>query len=77
MSSRPFIGSYVRKNVVLKTRNYARLNTALPRAMTALLTEGQPGDTFELASREFGFQIATIRVHVGGKFTVSIVGDSE
>jgi hypothetical protein len=56
-------------------RHYARLNTAIPRAVMILLDEGKPGDVLELAHSEHGFQIATITIHVGGLFKIKLSED--
>lgn len=78
MSARPYVMSFLRgkDNTPFKPmRHYARLNTAVPRAMAILLDEGQPGDVIELASTDFGFQVATITIHTGGVFKVQLAGD--
>ena len=51
-------------------RYYARLDTAIPRAVQLLILEGQPKDVIELAHSEHGFQIGTIKIHVGGRIDV-------
>jgi len=57
---------------VLSTRRFVRLDTAIPRAVQLLILQGQPGDVIELAHHEHGFQIATIKIHSGGKFNIQI-----
>lgn len=68
--SRPYVGSYQRHFSPYKKAHYVRLDTAIPRAINHLLLHGMPGDVFELAHSEFGFQVATVKVHVGGKITI-------
>lgn len=53
-------------------RHYSRLDTAFPRCVQRLLQDGQPGDLYEVAHAEFGFQIGTIKVHTGGKIDLKI-----
>lgn len=75
MSTRPYVMSFLRgkdKTPFKPMRYYARLNTAIPRAIGLLLDEGQPGDVIELASNDFGFQVATVTVHAGGTFKVQL-----
>jgi hypothetical protein len=57
-------------NQLLPARRFARLTTAVPRIVQLLLDFGQPGDVAEVAHAEFGFQIATIKVHVGGRIDI-------
>lgn len=61
------------KNFIGITRHYTKLTRAIPRAMELLLLNGQPGDVAELFHTEHGFQIATIKVHTGGRFTITTV----
>lgn len=76
--ARPLLLTFFRKNVDMASlgmapRRLARINTALPRAIQLLVMNGQPGDVAEIAHAEFGFQIATIRIHVGGRFTIQLM----
>ena len=48
-------------------RYYGKLATALPKCIERLVLDGQPGDTYEVAHRDFGFQVATVRVGVHGR----------
>lgn len=78
MSTRPYVMSFLRgkgKTPFKPMRHYARLNPAIPRVMALLLDEGQPGDVIELASTDFGFQVATITIHTGGVLKVQLAGD--
>jgi len=59
-------------NPNLRPRRYVRVQTAIPRAVEILLWLGSPGDVVELSHAEFGFTIATIKVHVGGKVTIQV-----
>ena len=54
----------------LNPRRYVRLNTALPRCVNLLLDVGQPGDVAEISHAEHGFQIATVKIHAGGKIDI-------
>lgn len=75
MKTRPFKLTFDRKgkNFIGVTRYYTQLTNAIPRAMQLLLLHGQPGDVAEISNANFGFQIATIKVHVGGRFTITTV----
>lgn len=75
MSTRPYVVSFLRDKgaVTFKApRYFSRLDTAVPRGVAILLCEGQPGDVVEVASNDFGFQIATIKVHAGGRLTIAL-----
>lgn len=74
-TTRPYVLSFLRgkdKYPFKPMRHYARLTTAIPRAVGLLLQEGEPGDVLELAHAEHGFQIATITIHVGGVIRIRI-----
>jgi len=60
------------ENQVLSTRRFARLDTCIPRAVQLLLLEGHPRDVIEIAHADHGFQIATVKIHAGGKFTIEV-----
>ena len=71
--ARPLIATWYRKpgQPAMKTRHYARLTTAVPRSIALLLEEAHPGDVVEIAHSEWGFQVATIKVHVSGKIDLN------
>ena len=73
---RPIAAALNRGGRVLWTKRYARLDTALPRGIYYALMEGQPKDVLELYHAEFGFQIATVMLHVGGQITIQITENS-
>lgn len=56
----------------LRTRRYARINTAVPRAITWLLLSGEPGDLVEFSMAEFGTQLAVVKVHAGGRIIITL-----
>lgn len=56
----------------LRTRRYARIQTAIPRAISWLLLEGEPGDLVEFSLAHSGTQLAVIKVHAGGGITIKI-----
>ena len=77
MYNRPFALSFDRKgkNFIGITRHYTKINNAVTRAVSLLLEYGRPGDVAEIFSRNFGYQIATVKIHVGGRFTITIAGE--
>lgn len=56
---------------LLAPRRYTRLSTAIPRATQLLMEYGEPGSVAELAHAEHGFQIGTVKIHVGGKLSIN------
>lgn len=50
------------KNKVVRSRGFARVDTAVPKVMKWLLLSGEPGDLVELSHREFGYQIGVIKI---------------
>ena len=73
MTKRTILATLYRKNKPEARRQYARISTAFPRAVQLLMLEGEPGDVIEFAHADFGFQIGTVKIHVGGKITVNWV----
>lgn len=71
MMKRPFVASYLndKKNLVWK-RHYARIETILRKAVEVLVLEGSPGDAIEIAHSDFGFQVAVVKIHAGGKINI-------
>lgn len=51
---------HVKNNPGPTTRTYARLATAIPRAVQVLLLMGKPNDSVVLTHQDFNFPIATI-----------------
>jgi len=70
MCARPILATIFRKNIAHAVRHYARVDTAFPRAVQILMQHGEPGDVVEFAHSEHGFQIGTVKIHVGGKINV-------
>ena len=77
MSSRPFTLTFDRKgkNFIGVTRHYTKVNNAIVKSIALLLEYGQPGDVAEISSSTFGYQLATVKIHVGGRFTITITGE--
>lgn len=69
-SNRPLVATLYFHGEQPKMRYYSRISTAFPRAVQLLMSEGKPGDTVEIASNNFGYQIGTARLSVGGSINV-------
>lgn len=54
------------------SRRYSWMDTAMPRAVQLLMTEGVPGDVVEFSSAEHGFQLGVLRVLPRGKFDLEM-----
>lgn len=57
------------KKHITMVRRYARLTTAMPRALTLILQYGEPGDVIEFYRADTGMWIGYVRVAVGGKLS--------
>lgn len=58
-------------------RHYSTISRAIPRAIELALTGNtMPGDVVEFSHAEFGFQIATLKLRVGG-IDIVIAEDEE
>jgi len=69
-ASRPILATIFHMGKDIHKRHYARVDTAFPRAVQILMQDGEPGDVVEFAHSEYGFQIGTVKIHVGGKINV-------
>lgn len=70
--NRPYVVTLHRKRKqVGNPRRYARLDTAFPRSVQRLILDGEPGDLYEVAHAEFGFQIGTVKVNAKGKVALN------
>ena len=67
----PIVATFYRKNKELSSRRFSRIGTAFPRAVQVLMLDGQPGDVVEFSSREWGFQIGTVKIHAGGRMSIT------
>lgn len=56
-------------------RRYARLNTAMPRAMHILIDQGEPGDTVDFYHIDTGIYLGFLKVHAGGRVTGQFIKD--
>lgn len=71
-SNRPLISTYhVGGKKVLWQRYFVRIETALRRAVELLVLGGSPGDRIEIASNDFGFQVATVVILAQGRIVVN------
>ena len=52
------------------TRRYARIETALRKAVEIMIMDGQSGDVLEFYVRKSGYQIATVRMSARGKLDI-------
>lgn len=81
MATRPILATLHRKvngsgaTQELWKRHYSRITRAIPRAVEIALLTGQPGDVVEFSSNDFGYQIATVRLSVGGKIDIKFDKD--
>ena len=64
MRELPIVVTLHRKRRVVKTRRYARLDTAIRRQTQLAVLEGEPKDVIEIAHADTGLQIGTITVGV-------------
>ncbi len=72
---RPIVLSWVRqRKLVLKPRHYAKVENCLAQVMKQSFWLADPGDVFEVAHAEFGFQIATVKVGVN-QFQIMVSED--
>lgn len=71
---RPITAELHRAGRVIWTRHYARVSTALPRALQVLILEGHPRDTIAFSHQDLGFEIGTLRIHAGGKIVITLTG---
>lgn len=62
---------------VIWIRYFARLETAIARAASVLVLRGAPGDSMEIASNDYGFQIATLVIKAQGHLTVNFITNHE
>lgn len=69
-SNRPIVATLYFRGEPPKMRYYSRIATAFPRAVQLLMECGSPGDTVEIASNTFGYQIGTVRISVGPHINV-------
>lgn len=53
-----------RKHQPIRVRNYARLNTAAPRATQLAIMDGQPGDVVTIHHAVTGLEIGSIKVSI-------------
>ena len=75
MSKRPIMMSWIRKNQLnCSLRRYSRVENALSQIMKQFFLQSHPGDVFELAHSEYGFQILTVKVYVG-RFSIILSAD--
>jgi hypothetical protein len=65
MRELPIIATLHRKRKVVKSRRYARIDTAIKRQSQLAVIEGEPKDVIEFSHAHTGLQIGTIRVGVG------------
>lgn len=65
MRELPIIATLHRKRKVVKSRRYARIDTAIRRQSQLAVVEGEPKDVIEFSHAHTGLQIGTIRVGVG------------
>lgn len=72
---RPILATLTRKHQTVWVRRYARIDSAIPRAVQLAILEGQPGDVVEFARAVTSLQIGTVRLSVGGKLTASWIWD--
>lgn len=77
MSLRPYQATHLRNHTpISRPRHFGRIDTAVPRMIQLLIQNGHPGDVVEIAHSEWGFQIATVKIHVGGKLTINLMEKS-
>lgn len=65
MRELPIVATLHRKRKVVKSRRYARIDTAIKRQSQLAVIEGEPKDVIEFSHAHTGLQIGTIRVGVG------------
>lgn len=68
---RPLVATLFSNRKPVWVRYYARLDTAVRKSVHLAVLEGEPGDVIEFSSRQFGYQIGTVVIHVLGRLTVS------
>ena len=56
--------------IVVWTRLYARIETAIRRCTEYLIIEGEVGDVIEFVLRKNGYQVGTIRMAATGRMVV-------
>lgn len=69
MFNRNIVATFTRKNKVLETRRYSRIDTAYPRVTQLLILDGQPRDVVEFSHAETGLHIGHVKLHTGGKLS--------
>jgi hypothetical protein len=73
-SPRPFIAQLHRKHkrstLILWTRHYSSMESAIKRAVGLAITEGFPGDVVEFSHSDLGYQVATVTLATRGKLTI-------
>lgn len=57
------------KELVWK-RYYARIDTAVRRSVQVAMLEAYPGEVVEFSSRDFGYQIGTVKMQTMGRIQV-------
>ena len=65
MRELPIIATLHRKRKVVKSRRYARIDTAIKRQSQLAVIAGEPKDVIEFSHAHTGLQIGTIKVGVG------------
>lgn len=68
---RNIIAQLHRRRECLWQRNYVAPINAMRRGAELLILTGQPGDVIQISHAEFGFEIAVIKLHVGGKMSLT------
>jgi hypothetical protein len=72
---RPIVATLLRKNAVVWSRRYLKLDNAIPRAVQLAMQEGQPRDVIEFSHVDTGMQIGTVKLSVGNKLVSNWVWD--
>lgn len=70
MSTRPYLAQLHRGDKTLWKRSYQSFTNAARRATELALLQGEPGDVMEFSNNDTGFQIGTMKLHVGGSLTL-------
>ena len=60
---------------VVWNRHYSATTRAIHRAVELALLSGMPGDVVEFSHADYGFQIATVKLLVGGRIDIQISED--
>lgn len=69
-SQRPVLAQLHRGTEVVWTRHYSTIVNAYRRAVELSMIIGHPGDVVEFSNTNHGFQIGTVKLHVGGKIDI-------